>query len=332
MNKIYVIFIVLITSTISCEQIKNNSKSETTIVNRDSLAGIWPTPDTLSIPNNEFGNAVKYGKQLLLNTAYYIGPDGIVSQNLGNKMNCSNCHLEAGTKPYGLNFFSTHARYPQYRARENKILSLAERVNNCVERPHNGKPLELDSKEMTAIISYIQWLGQNVPTGKHVKGDKLMELTFPNRAAEPIKGEKVYINECKSCHGDNGEGKLKFDSSSYEFPPLWGVKSYQTGSSMHRIIKSATFIYANMPNGIASYNKPKLTIEEAFDVAAFINDDRIHKRPTNNKFINYPNYKYKPIDYDKGPYIDTFTESQHKFGPYQPIIDFRRSKGLQITF
>ena len=43
--------------------------------------------------------------------------------------------------------------------------------------------------------------------------------------------------------------------------------------------KAATFIYANMPNKLATYDKPKLTVEESFDVAAFINDDRIHKRP-----------------------------------------------------
>ena len=247
-------------------------------------------------------------------------------------MNCTNCHLNAGTKPYAFNYFSTHARYPQYRAREDKILSLAERVNNCIERPHSGKPIKLDSKEMTAIVCYIKWVGQNVPIEKHVKGDKPIELTFLDRPADPIKGEEIYIRECKTCHGANGEGKMKADNVCYEYPPLWGLKSYQPGSSMHRVVKAAAFIYANMPNAATSYDNPKLTMEEAFDVAAFVNDDRIHKRPANNGTLNYPNFKNKPIDYGIGPYIDTFPEIQHKFGPYQPIIDYRKSKGLDIKF
>ncbi|MGZ3919714.1 MAG: c-type cytochrome [Bacteroidia bacterium] len=293
---------------------------------------VWQAPDTMSIPDNEFGNAVRYGRKLILNTAYYIGPEGIVSKNLGNKMNCTNCHLDAGTRPYGFNFLSTHARYPQYRAREDKILSLSERVNNCIERPHNGKPLKLESKEMTAIICYIKWLGQNVPVDQHVEGDKSLEIELPDRAADPVKGEEVYIRECKSCHGVNGEGKMRVDNICYEYPPLWGKMSYQPGSSIHRIVKAAAFIYANMPNKTASYNNPKLTMEEAFDVAAFVNDDRIHKRPVNNGVLNYPNYKNKPIDYGVGPFVDSFPDIQHKFGPYKPIVEFRKRKGLPVKF
>ncbi|MDX2171845.1 MAG: c-type cytochrome [Bacteroidota bacterium] len=311
-------------------KIKQDSISKKTSI--DSIEAIWQVPDTSTIPQNEFGDAVRYGRDLIVNTAYYIGPEGKVSKNLGNKMNCTNCHLEAGTKPYAFNYFSTHARYPQYRAREDKILSLAERVNNCIERPHNGKPLKLESKEMTAIICYIKWLGQNVPVDKHVKGDKPIEITFLDRPADPVKGEEIYMRECKTCHGVDGEGKMRADNVCYEFPPLWGLKSYQPGSSMHRVVKAAAFIYANMPNATTSYDKPKLTMEEAFDVAAFVNDDRIHKRPVNNGISNYPNFKHKPIDYGKGPYIDSFPEIQHKFGPYQPIIDYRKSKGLEIKF
>ncbi len=337
-NNLLLLLLIALIFFSSCEQNYNNkvtncdqNKIITNPLN-DSVELDWQAPDTNLIPNNEFGEAVRYGKKLILNTAYYIGPQGVVSKNLGNKMNCTNCHLNAGTKPYGFNYFSSHARYPQYRARENKILSLSERVNNCIERPHNGKPLKLDSKEMTAIICYIKWVGQNVPVDKHVKGDKSIELTFMDRPADPVKGAEIYIRECKACHGINGEGKMRLDNVCYEYPPLWGLASYQPGSSIHRVVKAAAFIYANMPNNTTTYNNPKLTMEEAFDVAAFINDDRIHKRPVNHGTFNYPNYKNKPIDYGKGPYIDTFSEQQHKFGPYQPIIDFRKSKGLAITF
>ena len=293
---------------------------------------VWQAPDTGTIPRNEFGEAVRYGRKLIMQTSLYLGPEGIVSKNLGTKMNCSNCHLDGGTRPYAFSFFSTHARYPQYRGREGRILSLSERVNNCIERPMSGKPLKLDSREMDAIICYIKWVGQNVPVDKHVKGDQPLELTFPGRAADPARGKVIYDAACRSCHGDNGEGKMQADNVCYQYPPLWGVTSYQPGSSLHRVIKAAAFIYANMPNGKATYAAPSLTMEQAFDVAAFINDDDIHKRPTNNGTTNYPNSRDKPVDYGKGPYTDTFAEVQHKYGPFQPIIDFKKSKGLPVIF
>lgn len=293
---------------------------------------LFTPPDTATLPNDDFGNMVRYGRELIVNTAYYLGPDGTVGQHLNNKMNCGNCHLDAGTRPYALNYFSSHARYPQYRGRENKILSLADRVNNCIERPHHGKPIPLDSKEMLAITSYMKWLSQNVPVGKRVKGDDGVTLQYLSRAADPERGAIVYTKHCASCHGADGQGQWKYDSSTYAYPPLWGMHSYEVGSSMHRVLKAARFIKANMPDKQALWNKPVLTDEEAIDVAAFINDDRIHPRPKPLKSMGYENIKVKPIDYGVGPYADTFSELQHKFGPYQPIIDYHERYELPIVF
>lgn len=293
---------------------------------------LFTPPDTSTIPHDEFGDMVRYGRELLLNTAYYIGPNGTKGKYLGNKMNCSNCHLKAGTVPYGLNFFSTHARYPQYRGRENKVMTLPERVNNCVERPHNGIPMPLDSKEMVAIVSYMRWLSANVAIGEHVPGDGAAELQYPARAADPKIGAEIYTKHCASCHGANGEGQFNGDSSTYIYPPLWGNFAFECGSSMHRVLKMARFVKANMPHLKASWDKPFLTDVEAIDVSAFVVDDRIHPRPKKEKAESYPNIRNKPIDYDMGPYADPFTEDEHKFGPYQPIIDYHKAHNLPIVF
>lgn len=297
-------------------------------------SSVYFAPDTSQIPTEGvYGQQIRYGRDLVVNTAYYLGPDGVVGHFLGNKLNCQSCHLEAGTKPYGLNLLSTHGRYPQYRARENRVLTLGERINNCIERPMNGKPLPLNSKEIIAIACYIKWLGETIPTGMHVKGDEGLSIPYPERPANPIKGALVYKTNCAKCHGLNGEGQWRYDSVCYTYPPLWGPDSYQPGSSIHRIVKAAKFIYANMPNeNGTSWLSPKLTVDEAFDVAAFINDDRIHNRPKNTGGINYPDLKYKPIDYGTGPFLDTFSEIQHKFGPFQPIINYRKKKNLPIPF
>jgi len=136
----------------------NSSTNDTKPVSAPAkdTAVIFSPPDTSTIPHNEFGEMVRYGRELVVNTAYYIGPKGTVGKYLGNKMNCANCHVDAGTRPFAFNYFSAHARYPQYRGRENQVLTLAQRVNNCIERPHSGTPMPLDSKEMVAIVSYIK--------------------------------------------------------------------------------------------------------------------------------------------------------------------------------
>jgi thiosulfate dehydrogenase len=294
---------------------------------------LFTPPDTSTIPHDAMGDMIRYGRELVVNTAHYIGPNGTAGKYLGNKMNCGNCHLDAGTRPYGFNYFSTHARYPQYRGREDRLLNLGERINNCVERPHNGIPLPLDSKEIVAIECYIKWVGTNVPVGQHAKGDENVELAYPDRAADPQKGAVVFAQHCASCHGKEGQGVFNADSSTYVYPPLWGAYAYQKGSSPHRITKAAKFIKANMPYKLAYWHKPVLTDAEALDVAAFINDDRIHFRPSKHGGSpDYPNYKSKPLDYAVGPFLDTFSELQHKFGPYKPIIEYRKAHNLPANF
>jgi thiosulfate dehydrogenase len=287
--------------------------------------------DSSRIPGGEFGEAVRYGQALMYNTAYYIGPEGVNGRYLGNKMNCTNCHQNGGTKLYSFNLIASHANYPQYRAREGKVLTLAERVNNCVMRPHNGKPLPLDGKEMIAFLSYLKWINGSAPGSSSFKGEKNLEVAFPDVAADPGRGRAIYAENCARCHGVNGEGQLRYDKVTYTYPPLWGASAYQPGSSMHRVIKAAQWIKANMPYDKATAEKPYLTDAEALDVAAFVNDDRQHVRPSVKSF-DYPHPEEKSIDYDHAPFADHFSETQHKFGPYPPIIAEWKKKAMKAVY
>lgn len=273
-------------------------------------------PDTSDLKDDIYGRTVKYGMRLMLNTAYYIGPHGTVGKYLGNEMTCTNCHLNAGAKPYGNNLFNTHRTYPQYRAREDKILTCADRVNNCITRPHNGKPLPLDSEEMTAFVTYIQWLGKDYNPEKHF-GHGIKEIDYHGLKSNPEAGAEVFKTHCQSCHMADGNGLYDSTAHKYVNPPLWGKNSYKEGSSMHRVIKSASFIYHNMPNG-TNWNLPKLTVQEALDVAGFINSTELSPRVVDTG-VSYPNLKTKPIDYFKGPYLDTFSVYQHTFGPWDEL-------------
>lgn len=322
------ILVLSILSTLLYFSCEPNISQEKSLEKEDA---VYRGPDLNSIPLGSEGDMIRYGRELVMNTAVLIGPDGTNGSFLGNKMNCTNCHLDGGLRPYAYNFFSTYGLYPQYRSRENTVLTIEQRVNNCVERPHSGVPLPLDSKEMIAIVSYIQWVGRGVPIGEIVKGSERIALSFPSRSADPEKGKLIYKTQCSNCHGEDGLGKWLVDSSTYEFPPLWGEHGYQSGSSMFRLIKAAQFIKANMPYNIATWNKPVLTDEEAFDVAAYINSPN-HKRPLGNGNLDYKDITTKYVDYPYGPYDDPFSEEQHKYGPFQPIIDYRAKNNLYLNY
>ncbi len=59
--------------------------------------------------------------------------------------------------------FGVAAIYPEYKKWEHYSVDLATRTNDCFERSMNGKPLPADSKEMTAIVTYYQWISKGLP-------------------------------------------------------------------------------------------------------------------------------------------------------------------------
>src|SRR5258705_331956 len=121
----------------------------------------WAAPDTLSIPDTYEGNLILYGRELIKHTSVYLGPKGKVA-HISNGMNCQNCHLEAGTKFFGNNYSAVASTYPKLRERSGTIESIEKRVNDCIERSLNGKAIANDSKEMSAFVSYIKWVGKDV--------------------------------------------------------------------------------------------------------------------------------------------------------------------------
>ena len=163
----------------------------------------------------------------------------------GNDLNCTNCHQENGTKQFGLPWMGVSQRYPQYRGREDKVAGLEERINGCFARSMNGKAMAVDSKEMKAMVAYINWLSKDLP--KDVYGRATPKYEGPNRRADVKKGEEVYNRFCMSCHGENGAGYQSMSaggSGSHVAPALWGVNSYNNGAGMNRMLTNAAFVQA----------------------------------------------------------------------------------------
>ncbi|MGZ4056077.1 MAG: c-type cytochrome [Bacteroidia bacterium] len=281
----------------------------------------WVAPDTSTIPNDDSGKQIKYGRMLIANTSRYFGPNGII-QHSANGMNCQNCHLDAGTKIFGNNYSAVASTYPKFRERSGQTESIYKRVNDCFERSLNGAALDTLSKEMQAIKTYIVWLGKDVKKGEKPKGSGLTELKYLSRAADPDKGKIIYIEKCKSCHGENGEGKINSDHLSFQYPPLWGTQSYNNGAGLFRLSRFAWYVKSNMPFG-ATVENPQLTDEEAWDIAAYVNSQT---RPEKDLSKDWPKISGKPIDHPFGPYADSFSEKQHKYGPFGPIAEFKKKQ------
>jgi thiosulfate dehydrogenase len=253
-----------------------------------------------------------YGHELIANTSYYFGPQGKVAA-ITNGMNCQNCHLDAGTLPWGNNYSAVVSTYPKFRARSGSIETIPKRVNDCFERSLNGQAIDTNSREMKAILAYLHWIGDEIPKGAKPKGSGIMDLPMMNRAADPEKGRIVYQQKCTSCHGPNGEGQPNIDGYGYAYPPLWGKYSYNDGAGLFRISRFAGYVKANMPFG-ANYRSMQLSDEEAWDVAAFVNSQ---PRPSRDISKDWPDISKKPFDHPFGPFADGKTEREHKYGPWR---------------
>jgi thiosulfate dehydrogenase len=280
----------------------------------------WVVPDIDKLPDDDWGRTVRYGRDLMTKTASLIGPEVAdpAHRFAGNNLNCASCHLEAGAKEFGLPYVGAYADFPNYRARSGAVGTIEDRIQGCMTRSMNGKKLPDDSPEMTAMVAYLKFLSTGRPVGAPVVGrgsGRMPELT---RAADPARGQALYAQTCAVCHGDHGQGQRAGggDAQGYLIPPLWGPDSFNDGAGMARLIDAANFIHSNMPDG-ATWQTPAVSVEDAWDVAAFIDSQpRPQKAQLDHDF---PNRLQKPVDTPYGPYADGFDEAQHRFGPFQPI-------------
>ncbi|MDB5119855.1 MAG: cytochrome class [Sphingobacteriales bacterium] len=309
-----IIFLLFIVSALSWNKdgrIKSKKDGSTSID--------WTAPSEKSIPRGEKGKIIRYGRELITHTSYYLGPKGKVA-HLSNGMNCQNCHLNAGTKAFGLNYSAVASSYPKFQPRGGTIVSISGRINGCFQRSLNGQILDTASSEMLAMVAYMNWLGKDVTKGIKPSNNGVKKLSYLSRAANHDLGKTVFINKCQSCHGPNGLGILNKEKTEYIYPPLWGNNSYNDGAGLYRLSNFAGFVKNNMPYG-TDYKHPQITDEMAWDVAAFVNSQ---PRPHKDQKNDWKDLNSKPIDFPFGPYADNYSEKQHKFGPFKPITEVKK--------
>lgn len=219
------------------------------------------------LPPGELGRVIQLGREIVENTHEHP----LSKPYVRNSLDCTSCHLDAGTHPEAGSFIGIATAYPAWSPREQRVITLQDRVLNCFMRSQNGIRPPLGSEVSIAITTYITWLS----TGQAIKQNPDKPLG-PNHVpdlraddgselkGDVPRGELLYADHCASCHGDDGRG-------GEEGPPVWGDQSYNDGAGLSREVKLASWLKVAMP-----LDDPYLSKQEAFDIAAFVNG---HERP-----------------------------------------------------
>lgn len=281
----------------------------------------WPTPALKDL--EDLSEEAQYGYELLTQTNTHEA----LAANVGNDLTCVSCHQNDGMKKFGLPWVGVSQSYPQYRGRENREVSLEERINGCFERSMNGTALDVESPEMQAMVAYMDWVSQEAE--KDQTGLGTPDYTPPDRKVDFEAGQARYTRNCMACHGADGQGYVPMSAQDEGMtaiaaaPALWGPGSYNNGAGTNRVLTLAPFIKHNMPLGI-SWLEPLLSDDEVYDLAGYINNqDRPQMEGLEE---DYPDLSKKPVDAPYPPYDDDFSQEQHQFGPFQEIMDAQKNQ------
>jgi thiosulfate dehydrogenase len=216
--------------------------------------------DPQALPSGAPGKAIAYGHDIIADT------QRLMKRNVRAKMNCSACHVNAGTTPRGGSFVGAYGRFPQWNKRAHRMIALQDRLAECFLYSMNGTPPSYSSKAMIAMVAYIAWLSRGVPVGEKQHGADKFAVALPSSPPDTSRGEKLYAQKCAACHQTNGAG------IAHVYPPLWGAASFNDGAGMSHTDRMTGFVRYNMPQ-----NAPgSLSLEDAYDVSAFVLS---HKRP-----------------------------------------------------
>jgi thiosulfate dehydrogenase len=229
-------------------------------------AAASPPAAPTQYPPGPLGAMVRLGEDIMMHT----GTNPLTKDLVGNKLNCTDCHLDGGKTDVLGTFLGTSTAFPAWSVREKSVQTLQDRIDNCFMRSMNGKRPIIDSKASVAMAAYVTWLSEGLPVKLNpVKPvTPLFSATWPDRSLVPLvkaashasyeHGRELYAAKCAGCHGAQGEGVGSF-------PPLWGNGSYNAGAGMTNLVQMSSWIMPNMPP-----SGPKLTRQEAVDISVYV--------------------------------------------------------------
>jgi len=224
----------------------------------------FSTPRFAAMLDRQNAEQLVYGMRLMTETKALL-PD-----HVGNRLQCTSCHLNGGTVANASPYVGISALFPLYAPRSGKTIDFPDRINACFKRSENGKPLEKNSREMQAMVAYVDWMKAGPNPKEAIPGRGVGKFSG-DLVPDAAHGKDIYGKQCAICHGKNGEGRKRTDGTQV-FPPLWGDGSFNIGAGMARTNTAAGFVKNNMPMA-HSLKFPQgqggLSDQEAIDVAEY---------------------------------------------------------------
>jgi thiosulfate dehydrogenase len=213
--------------------------------------------------DDKLAEVVKLGEAIVENTTTHP----MSKEYVGNALNCTSCHLNNGRHEKAGTFLGTATAYPAWSPRENRVITLEDRVLNCFMRSCNGTRPPLGSEVSVAVTTYVTSLSQGqslrMNSKRPVGPGAIKLLAVKPDQADINRGASLYHSRCAECHQKDGQGDK-------DNPPVWGERSYNDGAGLSSVENLAAWLKVAMP-----LDDTDLTDQQALDIAAYVNS---HKR------------------------------------------------------
>ncbi|HEX4650680.1 MAG TPA: cytochrome C [Granulicella sp.] len=159
-------------------------------------------PQHAAVVNPQQTKLIHQGQLIFDETPKYAG------SYVGNKLACSDCHIQSGTAAYAAPMTDLAGLFPMFNKRAGHVISLQNRIQECFSRSEAGRPVPENSPEMKELVAYVNWLSRDGVKGKAYKGRGFVKL--PTLIADPGNGRSVYASQCTGCHGSDGAGVPRY--------------------------------------------------------------------------------------------------------------------------
>ena len=182
------------------------------------VAAFGQTPAASEPANGKLASVIQLGEAIVKDTTTH----SLSKSYVGNALNCTSCHLDSGRHPRAGTFLGTATAYPAWSPREERVITLEDRVLNCFMRSCNGTRPPLGGEVSVAVTAYITSLSQDMPIQMNPKrpiGPRAVkQLSLKADQADFKRGASLCAARCAECHQKDGQGDK-------DYPPVWGERS-----------------------------------------------------------------------------------------------------------
>jgi thiosulfate dehydrogenase len=162
----------------------------------DSRGRFIPPPKGV-VPPGPLGQMVPLGQEIFVHTGRYS------PKFAGNALSCENCHIDAGRLAYSSPMWAAYVAYRAYRRKSGRVISFAQRLQDCFKFSMNGRAPPRKSKVLLALETYSFFLTRGAPTGRTLKGRGYLTLCSATHGMNYDRGRLVFRSYCAVCHGVN---------------------------------------------------------------------------------------------------------------------------------